>query len=137
MPCEVDSGLRRLSDGEHRRYTRRAAAMKAAWLSGRDPRSLFEFLAAMNAYRASLGRPISDATVRRAIREHGHLGLRALDVAAEWTLAATRRPSPRGLARAARRPHRRQSRSSRGSPSREPDEPEPPLGRRQVTGAFA
>ena len=82
--------LRALTDAEHARHKKRERAMKDAWLSGRDARSFSEFRAMMETYWASLGRPIPEETVGRAIREHGYLGLRALDVAADWTLRAPR-----------------------------------------------
>lgn len=112
--------LRALTDAEHARHKKRERAMKDAWLSGRDARSFSEFRAMMETYWASLGRPIPEETVGRAIREHGYLGLRALDVAADWTLraprSASRRPCPRRQGRTPRRRHRRTSHSSRASP---------------------
>ena len=87
--------------------------------------------AAGNEALKGVGTPIDPELVAQAIREHGNLGLRALDVAAEWSLAsknppvAPQRKTPEG---ARPRSSRRciTSGSSRDGPRRDPDD-EPPL----------
>lgn len=128
--------MRALTDAAEAEFERRKRQIVDAFLAGEL--TLDEAKAARDRAAEELGPPVPERVGRRAIRTHGHLGLRALDVAAGWTLAARRPPAP------PRRPHRGTTRSHR--PRRvarrcaargDPDESEPPLGRHQQPRAAA
>lgn len=101
----------------------------AKWLAG-DYASAEEMKDDRDRELAKVGTPIAPELIERAVREHGHLGLKALDVAATWAVAqrknppvAPRRKTPQGTRRQPSR--RRTSGSSRDGPRREPDDDEP------------
>ena len=125
MPREVaDSGLFALSDAKAAECEQRVREKVDAWKAGEGTESAVEMVAKINAYRATFaetyGKPIPPATVEKAIRLHGHRGLHAMHIAAEWTLRPVR-SVPRSCARPSRRRtvrRRQTSRTARAGPSR-------------------
>ena len=134
---------RALTDAESIEYDAIKRRVLDEWKAGTHE-TVADFKAALARETAHLGTPIPEVLIAKAIRNHGHLGLGALNVAAEWTLARSRRPgSPRSYldheqprrrttpcARRGRRASTsrrvRSSSSSRGSP-RSTDEGPLPL----------
>jgi hypothetical protein len=97
--------------------------MVDGWKAGEGSCSAVEMVARIHAYRAAFGarygKPIPPETVEQAIRLHGHRGLGALHVAAEWTLARAPGSALRSSARPSRRRtvrRRQTARTPRGSP---------------------
>ena len=73
-----------------------------------------EWVATVKAATEHLGTPIPGDLMAKAIEEHGHLGLAALTVAADWTLAARPRPAaPRRISPSRTQPRSRRRRSPR------------------------
>jgi hypothetical protein len=97
----------------------------AAWKSGKDPCTGPELVLKIARYRSTLGKPVAEETIGKAIREHGHRGLGALSVAAEWTLngATPGGSTGRGTSRQPRSRPGRGPRRAR-SPGRKDDDSE-------------
>jgi hypothetical protein len=116
--------LRALTDPEFAAREAIKARVLCRWRRG-EYKDAAHCKRALRIATAPLGRPIPGSLVARAVREYGHLGLRALDVAADWTLAGAA-ASPRGTARRAPRARRRAVRARARSPGRRTDEdPDP------------
>lgn len=125
--------LRALTDAEERELEHLRARNLADYKAGKykDAR---ESVAALEAQTAHVGTPIPGAFVAKAVQEHGHLGLAALNVAAEWTLARPQPAGPRRLSPlSCRQPRSRRHRPTRRarSPGRrtsaDDGDPEPEL----------
>jgi hypothetical protein len=119
--------LRALTAAEERKWNRIRERFDAEWRAGTYA-SVEELKEARDVELAKIGIPIPPTLVERAIHEHGHLGTRALDVAATWALAqlknppvAPRRKTPQG-ARSRTLRRRTSGGSSRDGPRREPDD---------------
>ncbi len=110
------------------------AKFDAKWRAGEyaDAGSLIAQIEAVKAERdaalATVGTPIPPEVIERAIQQHGHLGLRALDVAATWAIAERknvpvepRRKTPEGSRQQTSR-RRTSSGSGRDGPRRDPDD---------------
>lgn len=117
--------MRAVTDAE---YDEREAVTKrqiiARWTVGEITAA--EAKAALKKETARLGKPIPGALIAKAVKEHGHLGLRALDIAAAWTLARSAQPRlPRYRANVGRSVRGRRTSTSRRAraPAREPDRP--------------
>lgn len=98
-----------------RRLRERARRMK----SGEETRSPAEFKASLE----DLGTPVDSKLIEKAVREYGHLGLRALDVAAAWSLGRRAPILPRRSV-ANVRPRRRRV-AGRTARARSPGRPRP------------
>ena len=84
-----------------------------------------ESVDALYAATAHLGTEIPGALIAEAVEKHGHLGLAALDVAADWTIARTPTAAPRRISPSRRQPRSRRRRSPRRAraPDGDPDLP--------------
>lgn len=130
---------RALTDAESVEYDAIMRRVLDEWKAGTHE-TVADFKAALAKETAHLGTPIPEVLIAKAVRDHGHLGLGALNVAAEWTLAARspqraprsyldhgqsrRRTTPctRRRRRASTSRRVRSSSSSRGSPRRSSSE---------------
>ncbi len=103
--------LRVLNPAEEREYDRLHAENLADFKAGKF-KDAAESVAALYAATAHLGTAVPDALVAKAVSEHGHLGLAALNVAAEWTLTR-RTAAPRRMALRRTQPRSRRRRTTR------------------------
>lgn len=131
LTVEAERDMRALTRADRRKKKRNLARLNVRLAAG-EFATPEEYQEAKRRALEGVGTPIDPNLVAQAIREHGDLGLGALDVAAEWSLAQRKNP-PVSLQR--KTPEGARPRSSRrcttsGSscdgPRREPDD-EPPL----------
>ena len=103
---------RALTPSEGREYERIEAENLADWKAGRF-KDVAESKEALERATAHLGTPIPPTLIAKAVKEHGHLGLAALDVAADWTLARPMVPAPCRTTLGRTQPRSRRRRTSR------------------------
>jgi hypothetical protein len=115
-----------VTPGQHAEYKRAQRVVSAGWKAGVFGDDPLKAKVALKSLTAHIGTPIPGEYVAKTVREHGHLGLRAFDVAATWTLSR-RCARPRLQGRGGTRRVRRILRRARArSPGRKPaDDPEP------------